>query len=91
MDVAYILEDLHRGRSLIPPNVVPNKYILTRWDPSEPLSVENCVVLDASDYRRHVEGLEKGLKPTEVWGGEVTAIVNRRRKEASEWRNRFVL
>lgn len=87
-DVAYILEDLHRGRSLIPPHPVPNKYVLTRWDPSTPLSVENCVVLDASEHRRHAEGLAKGLRPEEVWGAEVMALADGRMKEAAVWRER---
>lgn len=89
-DVAYILEDLHRGRSLIPPHTVPNKYVLARWNPSEPLSVENCVVFDIKEHHRHVEGLGKGLQPDEIWGAEVATIADKRRKEAAEWHTKFM-
>ncbi|KAH8112931.1 ubiquitin-protein ligase molybdopterin-converting factor [Phellopilus nigrolimitatus] len=87
-DIAYILEDLHRGRSLIPPHRVPNKVALTRWDPSAPLSVQNCVVLDWPEYQKHVEGCASGQTPEEIWGEEVSALVSKRRKEAKNWWDR---
>jgi hypothetical protein len=50
--VAYIFEDLHSGRSIVPPHRILAKSHLVRWDTSRPLSVENTVVLSASDIRR---------------------------------------
>ncbi|EJD01943.1 ubiquitin-protein ligase molybdopterin-converting factor [Fomitiporia mediterranea MF3/22] len=84
-DVAYIYEDLHRGRSLIPPHRVPNKAALTRWDPSEPVTVQNCVVLDLPELKKYDEGVKERKRPEEIWGEDVQALVERRRKEASEW------
>ncbi|THH05781.1 hypothetical protein EW145_g4541 [Phellinidium pouzarii] len=84
-DVAYIYEDLHRGRSVIPPHQVPNKATLTRWDPSEPLSVQNCVVFDWPEFKRHIEGVTDGVAPEAIWGDEVAGLISKRRKEAGEW------
>ncbi|OCB86991.1 ubiquitin-protein ligase molybdopterin-converting factor [Sanghuangporus baumii] len=84
-DVAFIFEDLYRGRSLIPPHRIPNKAQLTRWDPNEPLSVHNCIVLDLPEFKKHVDGLKEGKRPEQIWGDGVTALVAKRRKEAGEW------
>lgn len=84
-DVAFILEDLHRGRSIVPPHNVPNKITLAIWNPSEPLSVANCVIFDAHDYAEHISGLNHGLKPEQIWDEEVVDLVRKRRKEASAW------
>ena len=42
-DVSFILEDLHRGRSIVPPHDVPSKPTLVRWDPDRPVSRRSCV------------------------------------------------
>ncbi|KAI5116205.1 hypothetical protein M0805_006762 [Coniferiporia weirii] len=84
-DVAYIYEDLFRGRSLIPPHRVPNKAVLTRWKPSEPLSVQNCVVFDWPEFKKHAEGCTSGLAPEDFWGEEVATIASKRMREAGEW------
>jgi hypothetical protein len=51
-DVALLFEDVHRGRSVVPPRAVPVKPTLVRWDPARPLGVENVVVMDARVRRR---------------------------------------
>ena len=84
-DVAYILEDLHRGKSLIPPHAIPNKPLLTRWDPGQPLNAANCVVLDVVELKKHLEGLQNGKTADEVWGEEVSQLMKRRQVEAREW------
>ncbi|KAL5520929.1 hypothetical protein ACEPAF_2932 [Sanghuangporus sanghuang] len=84
-DVAFIFEDLYRGRSLIPPHRIPNKAQLTRWDPNEPLSVHNCIVLDLPEFKKHVDELKEGKRPEQIWGDEVAALVAKKRKEAGEW------
>lgn len=88
-DVALIFEDLHRGRSLVPPHAIPARPVLARWDPSRPLSVENCVAFDMDEAERHERECYSGLgegegerkRPAEVWGAEVAGIVDRRAKE----------
>ena len=84
-DVAFVLEDLHRGRSIVPPHAVPNKITLAIWDPSVPLSVANCVVFDWHDFREHMSGFDHGLKPEQIWDEEGVELVKKRRKEAEEW------
>ncbi|KAJ6545462.1 hypothetical protein B0H19DRAFT_1266895 [Mycena capillaripes] len=83
-DVALLFEDLHRGRSVLPPHAVPVKATLVRWDPARPLGVENVVVMDAADAERHErEGGGPGM-----WGEEVREVVQRRAKELErnrEW------
>lgn len=89
-DVSYIFEDLYRGRSAIPPHDVPNKPQLTRWNLSTPLSLDNCIVLDAPQLKRHVDGCDSGQNPSDIWGEEVMRIVERRSREARKWRDVFM-
>ncbi|KAJ7210837.1 ubiquitin-protein ligase molybdopterin-converting factor [Mycena pura] len=83
-DVALLFEDVHRGRSVVPPHAVPARPVLVRWDPAAPLALENIVVMDAPEAARH---LAAGGGP-EVWGAEVRAVVQRRAREIErnrEW------
>ncbi|GLB39743.1 putative ubiquitin-protein ligase molybdopterin-converting factor [Lyophyllum shimeji] len=84
-DVALIFEDIHRGRSVIPPHNVPSRPTLVRWDVSRPLSVDNCVVMDFGEAERHIKECgtpEQPLKrPEEVWGQETQKVVDRRIEE----------
>ncbi|KLO18992.1 ubiquitin-protein ligase molybdopterin-converting factor [Schizopora paradoxa] len=90
VDVIYIFEDLHRGKSIVPPYQLPNKPVLTRWNPQDPLTPENCVVFDASELAKHVEGLKQGKTGEEIWGQEVAELVARRREEAREWMKKIM-
>ena len=85
-DVSFIFEDLHRGRSIIPPHAVPTKPALVRWDPSEPLTVENCVVMDSGEVQKHVKGCADGKQPAELWGNETAKIVRKRQADVAFWR-----
>ncbi|PPQ90840.1 hypothetical protein CVT25_007375 [Psilocybe cyanescens] len=94
-DVALIFEDLHRGRSIIPPFDIPSRPTLVRWDPTHPLSTENCVVLELNDAEKHVRTLWNSdgtasttTSPAQLWGPEVREVVDRRAAEARrvrEW------
>lgn len=84
-DAALIFEDVHRGRSVVPPHPVLSNPKLSRWDFSEPLSLTNCVVFDAPELKKHVEGWEMGMRPEDVWGDEVVRVVDRRRAELTAW------
>ncbi|EPQ50854.1 hypothetical protein GLOTRDRAFT_81982, partial [Gloeophyllum trabeum ATCC 11539] len=67
-DVSLIFEDVHLGRSVVPPHAVPTKAVLVRWDPREEVSVENVVVMEGREAERHVrECWDLGRRPGEVW------------------------
>ncbi|KAI0074588.1 hypothetical protein K474DRAFT_1665202 [Panus rudis PR-1116 ss-1] len=99
-DVGFLFEDIHRGRSIIPPFDVPTRPALVRWDPSQPLTLQNCVAMDYAQAEKHVkecfglapaEGSDESIKPKrpeEVWGTEVAEVVKRRKEEVrrvQEW------
>ena len=84
-DIELVFEDVHRGRSVVPPHPVLTNPKLSRWEMSEPLSLVNCVVFDGPELKKHVEGFEKGLRPDDVWGSEVSQVVKRRKAELQNW------
>ncbi|KAJ7496426.1 hypothetical protein FB451DRAFT_1074472 [Mycena latifolia] len=87
-DVALLFEDVHRGRSVLPPHLVPVRPTLVRWDPRAPLGVQNCVVMEAGDAAKHEAASAEAHAKGEVWGAEVQAVVERRRREVErvvEW------
>ncbi|KAJ7224726.1 hypothetical protein B0H12DRAFT_1328810 [Mycena haematopus] len=55
-DVALLFDDVHRGRSVVPPHRVPVKPMLVWWDHARPLGLENVVVLDVGEAARHEGG-----------------------------------
>ena len=93
-DVALIFEDLHLGRSVVPPHVVPAHPALLRWDPAKPLTPENCVVFELTEAERHVRECltpyteEAGPRkiPRDVWGDEVQAVVECHAREVAKYR-----
>ncbi|TFK52933.1 ubiquitin-protein ligase molybdopterin-converting factor [Heliocybe sulcata] len=86
-DVALVFEDVYLGRSLIPPHPVPTKAVLVRWDPQEPVSTTNVVVMEGKEAEHHVrECWDLGKRPAEVWGEEVEGIVKRRAEEVTRVR-----
>ncbi|KAI5892643.1 uncharacterized protein SCHCODRAFT_02626710 [Schizophyllum commune H4-8] len=88
-DVSFILEDLHRGRSIVPPHDVPSKPTLVRWDPDRPLSLENCVVMEQSDADKHTKqclSSEKTHTPEDLWGAEAKRVFESRRMEIKRYR-----
>src|SRR4051812_31190216 len=85
-DVSLVFEDLHRGRSVIPPHDIPKRPTLTRWDWNRPLTLENVVVMHAEDAKRHVAAFKDG-KGNEIWGEEVSRVVERRKVEIEGWKD----
>lgn len=87
--MGIIFDDIHRGRSVIPPHAVPERPALVRWDPDAPLSLDNCVAFEFADAEKHLkECLLERKPPAEVWGAEVVEVVGRRKAEARkvvEW------
>ncbi|OCH94639.1 ubiquitin-protein ligase molybdopterin-converting factor, partial [Obba rivulosa] len=81
-DVGLVFDDFYRGRSVVPPHAVPTRPSVVRWDPAKPLTLENCVVLEHGEAERHVkECYGEGKRPEDVWGKEVTKVVERRQEE----------
>ena len=88
-DVAFIFEDIHRGRSIIPPHDVPSRPTLVRWDPNLPLSLENCVVFELGSAEKHIRDCwdaKHSVQPDEIWGEEVALVVAKRREEVKRLR-----
>ncbi|TFK29493.1 ubiquitin-protein ligase molybdopterin-converting factor [Coprinopsis marcescibilis] len=83
-DVGLIFEDLHRGRSVLPPYDVPTRPTLVRWDYSKPLTTDNCIVLEHKDAETHFKTCSgpEASSPSLLWGKGVEEIVNRRAEEA---------
>ncbi|KAF8352006.1 hypothetical protein F5887DRAFT_1268551 [Amanita rubescens] len=83
-DVALILEDVHLGKSVLPPHDYD-------WDASRPLTIENCVVMDSKDCRKNIGSPIRDpsgtfVDPKEIWGTQVQEIVTRRAKELERQR-----
>lgn len=105
-DVALVFEDLHRGRSVIPPHAVPSRPVLIRWDPQLPLTTENCVVMEHAEAERHAKacfakdsntganvtnGTDNACQtPEDFWGNEVSQVVERRAKEIARYKEHFM-
>ncbi|KAG8715397.1 hypothetical protein FRC08_010643 [Ceratobasidium sp. 394] len=83
-DIAYIFEDLHRGRSTIPPHTVLSRPQLARWDIREPLTAQNCVVLSHQDAQvlQDKGGIGSRLVEEGIWPTETLEVVLRRQQEA---------
>lgn len=93
-DVAFIFEDLYRGRSVVPPHDVPTRPTLIRWDPSRPISTDNLVVFELNDAEKHARALwnldgsaSSSMTPEKLWGAEVKEVVDRRAAEARRVRD----
>ena len=90
-DAGLLFEDIHRGRSVIPPHAVPSRPALVRWDPNLPLTLDNCVSMDFAEAEKHVKecfGEGERKRPEEVWGKETAEVVERRAaevKKVQEW------
>jgi hypothetical protein len=52
-DVALIFEDIHGGRSVLPPHHIPGRPALTRWNPDRGVFADNIVVMEVADADKH--------------------------------------
>ncbi|KZW02294.1 hypothetical protein EXIGLDRAFT_735761 [Exidia glandulosa HHB12029] len=95
-DAGFVLEDLHRGRSILPPHNIPARPTLVRWRPDEGVSLKNLVVMEKEDADKHEADVllwaglpgQVTMEPESVerrlegvWGSEVIQLVARRHKE----------
>ncbi|EST08144.2 UBA/THIF-type NAD/FAD binding fold [Kalmanozyma brasiliensis GHG001] len=87
-DIAYLFEEVFRGRSVVPPFDSLSGAQLERWDSTLPLSFQNVALFSRAQAKVHErEVLGKGRSPVEVWGGDAANMV--RRRMASERRSGF--
>lgn len=76
-DVSYILEEVFHGKS--PVSLFSTRLTLSRWNPSQPLSFQNVVVLTKEEQKFHEEQvLKTGKQPEDCYGPEVIARVKKR-------------
>ncbi|KAF8199424.1 hypothetical protein K438DRAFT_1583404, partial [Mycena galopus ATCC 62051] len=83
-DVALLFEDVHRGRTAVPPHAVPVKPTLVVWDRSKPVGVENVVVMERGEAERHEPGLGGGGPG--AWGEDVREAVRKRIREVERFK-----
>ncbi|KAF7367148.1 Ubiquitin-protein ligase molybdopterin-converting factor [Mycena sanguinolenta] len=82
-DVGLVFDDIHRGRSVVPPHAVPLKPTLVVWDRTRPIGVENVVVMEAAEAAKHERKQGEGA---EEWGKDVNEAVQRRVEEVERWK-----
>nr|GAT51747.1 predicted protein [Mycena chlorophos] len=75
-DVALVFEDVYRGRSGVPPFVVPTKPTLVRWNPHEPITPENLVVMEAKEAARHERAVFGDSISSESDAGDDESVVD---------------
>ncbi|TKY88397.1 hypothetical protein EX895_002749 [Sporisorium graminicola] len=87
-DIAYLFEEVFRGRSVVPPFDSLSGAQLERWDSTLPLSFQNVALFSRAQAKVHeAEVLRKGRSPVEVWGADAAHMIKRRM--ASERRSGF--
>lgn len=87
-DIAYLFEEVFRGRSVVPPFDSLSGAQLERWDSTLPLSFQNIALFSRAQAKVHeAEVLKKGRSPVEVWGADAANMMKRRM--ASERRSGF--
>lgn len=87
-DIAYLFEEVFRGRSIVPPFESLSGAQLERWDSTLPLSFQNVALFSRAQAKVHeAEVLKKGRSPVEVWGADAAHMMKRRM--ASERRSGF--
>ncbi|KAJ7059346.1 hypothetical protein C8F01DRAFT_1232347 [Mycena amicta] len=63
------IDDIHRGRSVIPPHPVPVRPTLVRWNLSEGLTLENIVVMEQKEAAKHEAGVYGYVGDTKTESG----------------------
>ncbi|SGZ02722.1 BQ5605_C033g11225 [Microbotryum silenes-dioicae] len=81
-DVLYLFEEVFRARSVAPLLGLPSRPCLLRWEKEGGLRWDNLVVFDRAEGEIHEKEVLIGDKrPEELWGPEVTALVQKRHAE----------
>ncbi|GAA5962440.1 hypothetical protein JCM8115_001496 [Rhodotorula mucilaginosa] len=87
-DMGYLFEEIHRAKSVVPPNAYPSRPTVLRWKKERGLAWDNLVVFDREEGAQHEERCLLGDEdPETVWGEEVTALVEKRMAEERRLRH----
>lgn len=89
-DVAYLFEEVFRGRSVVPPFDTLSSAQLERWDPRRPLGYDNVALFTRAQAREHEQHvLAACADPAAYWAPEVVARVEQRvaeERRMAHWR-----
>ena len=87
--MAYIFEELYRGRSVVAPTfTVASRPVLSKWDKNLPLTWSNVVVFERNEATKHEKECLLGDKtPEELWGAETVQLVKKRQELEEETRD----
>lgn len=78
-DVLYLLEEVFRSRAVAPPLGVTLRPVMLRWRKERGVEWDNLVIFEREEAARHEELCLVGDRdPREVWGREVSELVERR-------------
>ncbi|KAL6940844.1 tRNA threonylcarbamoyladenosine dehydratase [Hanseniaspora vineae] len=76
-DVPYILEEVFRGKS--PISGFSTRLTLSKWDPSQPLSLQNVVIMTREEQKTHEERVLNGKESlSDVYSKEVLDLIAKR-------------
>lgn len=79
-DVGYILEEVFRGKS--PLSGYSTKLVLSKWDPNQPVSLQNVVIMTKEEQKNHEKRVLNGGESLEnVYTKEQIDLVNKRLDE----------
>ncbi|BEJ11603.1 hypothetical protein CspHIS471_0200630 [Cutaneotrichosporon sp. HIS471] len=81
-DMALVFEDVNRGRTTIPNQIITQRPQAIHWDIGKPLTADNMAILTDKDAKKHEKEVQiEGKKPEDVWGADAAALVARRNAE----------
>lgn len=76
-DIGYILEEVFRGKS--PVSGYSTRLTLSKWDPKEPVSLQNVVILTKDEQKIHEDRVLLGNEKFEdVYSKEVLHLIKKR-------------
>ncbi|BEI80898.1 hypothetical protein CcaverHIS002_0200580 [Cutaneotrichosporon cavernicola] len=81
-DMALVFEDVNRGRTTIPHQIITQRPQAVHWDVGKPLTADNMAILTDKDAKKHEKEVQiEGKNPADVWGADAAALVARRNAE----------
>ena len=72
-DIALLFEDISLARSIVPPHATCARPALLRWDPSLPLSLENCIV---AEYKEAESAVKDVFGVSAAYNDESVVVVD---------------
>lgn len=79
-DIGYLLEEVWRGKS--PISGYSTRLTLSKWDPNQPVSLQNVIIMTKEEQKEHEKRILNGDESIEdVYSAEVLAIIEKRFSE----------